>query len=148
MTDRSPFAAYQHQSDQSLPSSVIPGRHVMRNLCKDENHRMVMQATMDNFIKEMEVLCEARAKNQTEQTRKVCLGFIILYSQTPSSHRTNSVVETELAGEVDAGKSHQLAFRWWKTYHKNLVSYTTCDHYRFSLSCVAFTSQIWRCTVL
>ena len=29
--------------------------------------------------------------------------------------RTNSVVEPELAGEVNAGKSHQLAFRWWKT---------------------------------
>ena len=29
--------------------------------------------------------------------------------------RTNSVVEPELAGEVNAGKSHQLAFRLWKT---------------------------------
>ena len=59
--------------------------------------------------------------------------------------RTNSVVEPELAGEVNAGKSHQLAFRWWKTYRKNLV---TCNHYLFSLNCMVFTSQIWRCTVL
>ena len=56
----------------------------------------------------------------------------VSYSQTPYR-------------EVNAGKSLQLAFSWWKTYRKNLVS---CNHYLFFLDCVVFTCQTWRFTVL
>ena len=54
--------------------------------------------------------------------------------------RTVSVVKPELAGEVYAGKSLQLAFTWpgGETYRKNLAS---CNHYL--LSC-----PIWRFTIV
>ena len=35
--------------------------------------------------------------------------------------RTISVVKPELVGEVSAAKSHQLAFSWWETYHKQII---------------------------
>ena len=57
----------------------------------------------------------------------------------------NSVVKQELAGEVYAGKSLQLAFTWGETYCKNLAS---CNHYLFSLNRIVFTCSIWRFIVV
>ena len=76
----------------------------------------------------------------TEQVKK-CFEMSRL---NPSStlkplSRTISVVKPELVGEVSAAKSHQLAFSWWETYHRQIIPEFMLT---FGLTPLSFTCRI------
>lgn len=46
----------------------------MRTLCKNEAHRNIMAATVDQFTAQLTILQEANDKKESTQTRKVRLA--------------------------------------------------------------------------